>query len=241
MEVRGGHDEHRPGDRAGRRRRLPRGARAWTPCASTRSRSRAYAHRAVGGRRREVVRAEGRRASGAAPCRSGSGTSTRTTWRRCWTRTACAIRAGHHCAQPLMRLLGVPATARASFYVYNTHGRGRRAGRRPGQGGGVLWLGVSEATWRSRTCTKKSSWTTTRTRGTSASSPGPSCRARGTTRCAATRSPCQAHLEDGTRRRGHLPGRGVLDQPGQRVDDDRGGRRARRSRTRCPSRPTSEG
>jgi cysteine desulfurase/selenocysteine lyase len=30
------------------------------------------------------------------------------------------IRAGHHCAQPLMRILGVPATARASFYVYNT-------------------------------------------------------------------------------------------------------------------------
>jgi cysteine desulfurase/selenocysteine lyase len=30
------------------------------------------------------------------------------------------IRAGHHCAQPLMRRLGVPATARASFYVYNT-------------------------------------------------------------------------------------------------------------------------
>jgi cysteine desulfurase/selenocysteine lyase len=31
-----------------------------------------------------------------------------------------AIRAGHHCAQPLMRRLGVMATARASFYVYNT-------------------------------------------------------------------------------------------------------------------------
>ena len=31
------------------------------------------------------------------------------------------IRAGHHCAQPLMRRLGVPATARASFYIYNTH------------------------------------------------------------------------------------------------------------------------
>ncbi|MFN2389246.1 MAG: cysteine desulfurase [Actinomycetota bacterium] len=31
------------------------------------------------------------------------------------------IRAGHHCAQPLMRKLGVPATARASFYVYNTN------------------------------------------------------------------------------------------------------------------------
>jgi cysteine desulfurase/selenocysteine lyase len=31
-----------------------------------------------------------------------------------------AIRAGHHCAQPLMRRLGVPATARASFAPYNT-------------------------------------------------------------------------------------------------------------------------
>lgn len=31
-----------------------------------------------------------------------------------------AIRAGHHCAKPLMRTLGVPATARASFYLYNT-------------------------------------------------------------------------------------------------------------------------
>ena len=31
-----------------------------------------------------------------------------------------AIRAGHHCAQPLMKKLGVPAAARASFYIYNT-------------------------------------------------------------------------------------------------------------------------
>ena len=30
------------------------------------------------------------------------------------------VRAGHHCAQPLMRRLSVPATARASFYLYNT-------------------------------------------------------------------------------------------------------------------------
>ena len=30
-----------------------------------------------------------------------------------------AVRAGHHCAQPLMEKLGVPATTRASFYVYN--------------------------------------------------------------------------------------------------------------------------
>jgi cysteine desulfurase/selenocysteine lyase len=30
------------------------------------------------------------------------------------------VRAGHHCAQLLMRRLGVPATTRASFYIYNT-------------------------------------------------------------------------------------------------------------------------
>ena len=35
-------------------------------------------------------------------------------------RNVC-IRAGHHCAKPLMRLLGVAATARASFYLYNDH------------------------------------------------------------------------------------------------------------------------
>jgi cysteine desulfurase / selenocysteine lyase len=34
-------------------------------------------------------------------------------------RQAVCIRAGHHCAQPLMRCLGVPATARASFGPYN--------------------------------------------------------------------------------------------------------------------------
>jgi cysteine desulfurase/selenocysteine lyase len=34
------------------------------------------------------------------------------------TRGVC-IRAGHHCCQPLMRRLGVSATARASFYVYS--------------------------------------------------------------------------------------------------------------------------
>jgi cysteine desulfurase/selenocysteine lyase len=34
-------------------------------------------------------------------------------------REAVCVRAGHHCAQPLMRCLGVGATARASFQVYN--------------------------------------------------------------------------------------------------------------------------
>jgi len=31
-----------------------------------------------------------------------------------------AIRSGHHCAQPLMEVLGIPAAARISFHAYNT-------------------------------------------------------------------------------------------------------------------------
>jgi cysteine desulfurase/selenocysteine lyase len=35
-------------------------------------------------------------------------------------RLGVALRGGHHCNQPLMKKLGVPSTARASFYFYNT-------------------------------------------------------------------------------------------------------------------------
>ncbi len=35
-------------------------------------------------------------------------------------RDGIAVRAGHHCAQPLMVRFGLPATTRASFYLYNT-------------------------------------------------------------------------------------------------------------------------
>jgi cysteine desulfurase/selenocysteine lyase len=35
-------------------------------------------------------------------------------------RSGIAVRAGHHCAQPLMERLGVSATCRASFAMYNT-------------------------------------------------------------------------------------------------------------------------
>jgi cysteine desulfurase/selenocysteine lyase len=35
-------------------------------------------------------------------------------------REGVAIRTGHHCAQPVMQRLGVPATARASLAMYNT-------------------------------------------------------------------------------------------------------------------------
>jgi cysteine desulfurase/selenocysteine lyase len=36
-------------------------------------------------------------------------------------RDGIALRAGHHCAQPVMDRLGIPATVRASFAFYNTH------------------------------------------------------------------------------------------------------------------------
>ncbi len=35
-------------------------------------------------------------------------------------REGIAVRAGHHCAQPLHEKFGIPATSRASFYLYNT-------------------------------------------------------------------------------------------------------------------------
>ncbi|MGY8736832.1 MAG: cysteine desulfurase, partial [bacterium] len=38
----------------------------------------------------------------------------------CLDGEGVAVRAGHHCAQPLMKRMGVPATARASFAFYNT-------------------------------------------------------------------------------------------------------------------------
>ena len=37
-------------------------------------------------------------------------------------REGVAVRAGHHCCQPLMRHLGVAATTRASFQLYNRRG-----------------------------------------------------------------------------------------------------------------------
>lgn len=37
-------------------------------------------------------------------------------------REGVAIRAGHHCAMPVMQHFHVPATARASFAAYNTRG-----------------------------------------------------------------------------------------------------------------------
>ena len=51
-----------------------------------------------------------------------------------------AVRTGHHCAQPVMERYGVPATVRASFALYNTRGRRRRAGARARPGARGLRL-----------------------------------------------------------------------------------------------------
>ncbi len=94
-------------------------------------------------------------------------------------QTNVCVRAGHHCAKPLMRLLGATATARASFYLYNDEadadaladaldGRQRtssdseRRRRPPTQ--------RSTQCPASKTCTARSSSTTTAARGTVVSS-----------------------------------------------------------------------
>jgi cysteine desulfurase / selenocysteine lyase len=83
-----------------------------------------------------------------------------------------AVRTGHHCAWPLHRKLGVQASTRATFYVYNTHeevdalAEGIRYAQR--------FFGVLCS---SNPCTRRSSWTTTGTRTTRA------CGIRSTPRC----------------------------------------------------------
>ena len=86
-----------------------------------------------------------------------------------------AIRAGHHCCQPLMRKLGVSATNRASFYLYNAARGDRPPRRRRPQG-----AGADRARWASsKTSTARTSSTTTRTRTTTGCSSRPDARAEG--------------------------------------------------------------
>ena len=55
-------------------------------------------------------------------------------------RQGIAVRAGNHCAEPLMHRLGVDSTARASCGIYTHRGRDRRARRHAAAGAGVLCL-----------------------------------------------------------------------------------------------------
>ena len=52
------------------------------------------------------------------------------------------IRAGHHCAQPLMKWMGVGSTARASLYFYNTEEEVDRFADKISQVRG--WLGYGD-------------------------------------------------------------------------------------------------
>jgi cysteine desulfurase/selenocysteine lyase len=54
------------------------------------------------------------------PSPSPSATCTRTTWDRCSTSSASRFGSGHHCARPVCLRYAVPATTRASFYLYST-------------------------------------------------------------------------------------------------------------------------
>jgi cysteine desulfurase/selenocysteine lyase len=83
----------------------------------------AYAHR----RFKEI---EGGRIFGEAPWQGRDDVLflrarfTLMIWRVSWTTKASPSELGHHCAHPLVRKFGVSSTTRASFYFYNTYGRG---------------------------------------------------------------------------------------------------------------------
>ena len=108
------------------------------------------------------------------------------------------VRAGHHCAQLVMRRYGMPATARASFYVYNTADEidalvdgARQGGRRLRVLG---WRGDNpegDHGGAGRDLQGSHPRSLQEPRGTSGSCPVPRIRAAGTTRCAATRSGCR--------------------------------------------------
>ena len=100
------------------RRSITSKASAWTRCARTRWRSRST--RSMRCRRSRESRSSGRRTrekGGAVAFNYGEVHPHDLS--QVLDQQGIAIRAGHHCAQPLMRRLGCVATARASFYIYN--------------------------------------------------------------------------------------------------------------------------
>ncbi len=84
-----------------------------------------------------------------------------------------AVRAGHHCAWPLHRALGVQASTRASFYLYNTPAEVDALAEAIGYARHFFKVALCS----SNPCTRRSSWTTTGTRTTRA------CGTRTTRRC----------------------------------------------------------
>ena len=133
LQVRGRHAEHRRRDRASApRSTTSRGlgldrdrARTSTTC----SRTRPSALSAIPGlTHRSAPRA--RRPASSPSSLDGIHPHDIGT---VLDREGIAIRTGHHCAQPVMDRFGLPATARASFGLYNTRGGGRCPRRRDPQ------------------------------------------------------------------------------------------------------------
>ena len=128
--VRGRHADDRPGGRARRGRRLPDRARH-----GQRPRARARADRATRWTRcrrvdglRIIGPADGRRSRGDDLVHRCAGIHPHDV-AQLLDEQGIAVRAGHHCARPVCVRYGIPATTRASFCVYTTTGRDRRAGR----------------------------------------------------------------------------------------------------------------
>ena len=114
--VRGGDAAHHRRDRAPRRDRLD--ARASGSTRSTRTRPRWCARRATRCARSPGVTLFGPEDSAGIVSFALDGVHPHDIG-TILDDEGVAIRAGHHCAQPLMALLGVPATARASFAAHS--------------------------------------------------------------------------------------------------------------------------
>ena len=159
LEVRGRDAERGRRRRAGRGHRLP-------------PRPRAHRHRGMGGgagryalqRLQEVpgITLYGAARSRGAVFSFTLGTIHAHDVAQFLDREGIAVRAGHHCAQPLMRSLGVAATARASLSFYNTFSEIDRLAAALRRRGG----GSTRERPPSTTCTRKSCSTTTAPRGT---------------------------------------------------------------------------
>ena len=162
-------------------------------------------------RRHRDPRPDQRRASAAACSASRSATSTPTTVSQVLDQRNVCVRAGHHCAKPLMRVLGVAATARASFYLYNDRDDvDALADALDGAVRHLRLLGATTTHARSRRPLPRdhprplphAAQPRRAADAAGASSP------RATTRCAATRSPCSCSVDGDRveRRQGRRPG-----------------------------------
>ena len=133
-----------------------------------------------------------------------------------------AVRVGHHCAWPLMRRFAVPATTRATFYLYTTEAEiDALVGARP-RGAAVLGGGVMQLEQMYQEIILDH-YRRPQHRGlrepfdVEVHHVNPTCGDEVTVRVL---------LDGGTVERRLLRRPGLLDQPGQRVGDDRPGHRA---------------